>query len=635
MSQITRRPPGEDPQRALPPGPGTAEPTGRDRPLKGALIIALVGALLSTVAALGIWKFTQNVAMSQFRQGAKARAEAIRREARTLEELAYSVVALHDSSQVVERFEFATFVSQALTRHPELRSIVWLRRVPAGQEQELVAEAREQGLSTFQLTEPAPDGQLVPAGRREEYYVTWAAEPQSEAPGLLGFDHGAVPERAEALLRCADTGQMSLTGPVTAVGGRHDPHAVMAFVPIYRHGASTATVPGRRAGLAGFVGATIDVDRLLDLVREELPDQQMDISVYDSTGAEQRLLAFRPSSSAGPAAERDSTSSTAPAELFSEELDLGGRKWRVACTPSEGKRAAGTWEPWVTLGAGLLITALAATSLSTGVSRARVAKLVRARTADLEEANRELATEVEERRRSEERQRLMTRELDHRVKNNMAAVLSIVDHTVRNSESLEQFTEAFSGRIMAMARLHNVLTQSRWSGADLGSLVKQIVEPYTIGHEGRVVVRGEPLTLSSKAVPSVAMALHELATNAAKYGALSAPDGKVDIQWARERGPGGEDQVRMVWTEGGGPPVEEPTRRGFGRDLIEVAVPFEVAGRANLEFARDGVRCVLVIPLGGPPDTEGRASSPPEPPRDPPSSPTPLAGNADNARAQP
>ncbi len=202
-----------------------------------------------------------------------------------------------------------------------------------------------------------------------------------------------------------------------------------------------------------------------------------------------------------------------------------------------------------------------------------------------------------ERRKADERQKLMLRELDHRVKNNMAAVLAIVDHTARASRTLEEFTHSFRGRIMAMSRLHAMLAQTSWSGASLAELVRQTVEPYTQEREGRVVVRGEPLVLPAKAVSSVSMALHELATNAAKYGALSVPEGKVEITWRREPAEGGDELLRLRWVEEGGPHVDQPGRRGFGSELIETSLPFEMEGRANLEFAETGVRCELVVPL--------------------------------------
>lgn len=211
---------------------------------------------------------------------------------------------------------------------------------------------------------------------------------------------------------------------------------------------------------------------------------------------------------------------------------------------------------------------------------------------------------------AERRQRLMVKELDHRVKNNLAAVLSIADQTAARSDSIASFLANFRGRVMALARLHNSLAASHWTGADLHSLVTQTLEPYVQHADGRVVIRGTPVVLPAHAVSSVCMALHELATNAAKYGALSVLEGHVDIEWTREPGPDGISRLRVLWKETGGPPVKAPSRSGFGRELIEQGVPFEIGGRANLEFTAAGVVCELVVPLRADPPPPQVANAP-------------------------
>lgn len=149
-----------------------------------------------------------------------------------------------------------------------------------------------------------------------------------------------------------------------------------------------------------------------------------------------------------------------------------------------------------------------------------------------------------------------------------------------------------------MSRLHSALAESRWDGADLGTLVRQTLQSYTADTPGRVVVRGESLVLPAAAVSGVSMALHELATNAAHFGALSVPEGRVEVAWAREKGEDGEPVLRLVWTEGGGPgDVEQtppPNFTGAGRPRLDIP------GRANLQFVEGGVRCELVVPLGAP-----------------------------------
>jgi len=206
--------------------------------------------------------------------------------------------------------------------------------------------------------------------------------------------------------------------------------------------------------------------------------------------------------------------------------------------------------------------------------------------------------DITDRRAGERRQELMMRELDHRVKNNLAAVLAVLEQTAFRCASLEQFIETFRGRIMAMARLHSSLAATRWAGADLQTLVRQTLQPYALNTEGRVMILGEPVLLPASAVSAVCMALHELATNASKYGALSVIEGRVLVEWTREQGSDDKEILRLTWSESGGPRVEEPARHGFGRQLIEEGVPYELDGRTKLEFTPSGVTCELIVPLG-------------------------------------
>ncbi len=224
--------------------------------------------------------------------------------------------------------------------------------------------------------------------------------------------------------------------------------------------------------------------------------------------------------------------------------------------------------------------------------------------------------DVTERIRSEQRQALMMAELDHRVKNNLAAVLSIADHTIRSSSSLKEFSESFQGRIRALARMHHVLARGRWQGAVLGELAKHTLEPYG----ARVVAHGPEVTLPARAASPIAMALHELATNASKYGALSTHEGSVTVTWTiHEREPGEPPLLRLRWEESGGPPVVEPQRRGFGTELIEGGIAYELRGNVAITWRPEGLVCDMAIPL----EPESDRLTPPEFPT-PPAAPPPV-----------
>lgn len=194
-------------------------------------------------------------------------------------------------------------------------------------------------------------------------------------------------------------------------------------------------------------------------------------------------------------------------------------------------------------------------------------------------------TDITERKRDEERQRLLINELNHRVKNTLATIQSIAAQTLRNAASVGQAGADFESRLMALSRTHDILTRQTWEGAELAEIVAGAARPYG---EGRIRAAGPPVHLAPHPALSIAMALHELATNAAKYGALSTAGGHVEVTWAIAGA-----ALRLVWREAGGPPVAPPTRRGFGARLIERGLARELAGRAAIDYAPTGVVCTI------------------------------------------
>jgi PAS domain S-box-containing protein len=191
-----------------------------------------------------------------------------------------------------------------------------------------------------------------------------------------------------------------------------------------------------------------------------------------------------------------------------------------------------------------------------------------------------------------QRQKLMIDELNHRVKNTLATVQSIAIQTARSSNDPAGFAETFQSRIMALSHTHNLLTQSHWEGADLRAMLEHETEAY--GHI-RISLNGPPVALDPAIALSLGMIFHELATNAAKYGALHAADGRVMIDWslADHRSP----RLKLVWRETGGPKVTAPDRRGFGSRLIERNIRHDLAGEIDLVYASDGLIAELTVPL--------------------------------------
>jgi len=190
-----------------------------------------------------------------------------------------------------------------------------------------------------------------------------------------------------------------------------------------------------------------------------------------------------------------------------------------------------------------------------------------------------------ERARAEQHQHLLINELNHRVKNNLASVQAIAFQTLRGDVPLAEARARFEARLAALSNAHNLLTEENWGGASLERVVRDAIE-HLGGESGRFDVEGEPLRLAPRAALAMAMALHELGTNAAKYGALTAESGRVAISWRLDG-----ERLLLEWRESGGPPVQPPTRRGFGSRLIERGLEADLGGSAALRFEPDGLLC--------------------------------------------
>lgn len=213
-----------------------------------------------------------------------------------------------------------------------------------------------------------------------------------------------------------------------------------------------------------------------------------------------------------------------------------------------------------------------------------------------------IARDMTERRRADEHRGILVAELNHRAKNLLAMVQAIASQTLSNAPSLGDAKLAFESRLGALARGHDLLTFGNWAGTDLASVVKATVEPHG-GGENRFHIDGPLVPLTPATALTFTMALHELCTNAAKYGALSRTNGNVKIMWQVTDGDT-DNRLQLSWTETGGPPVTPPTRKGFGSRLIERALAMELDGDVRIDYEQSGVICKIDVPL---PTGKGKA----------------------------
>jgi PAS domain S-box-containing protein len=202
--------------------------------------------------------------------------------------------------------------------------------------------------------------------------------------------------------------------------------------------------------------------------------------------------------------------------------------------------------------------------------------------------------DVTERRRAEEQLRALNAELDHRVKNVLATVNAVAAHTSDSNDSVNGYVDALHGRLRSMASTHELLSHGAWRGIPLAELLRRELAPYA--QDDNTQILGPDVTLSAEAGQAIAMVIHELATNAAKYGALSRREGRVFVRWCWPANGNAPEALVIEWQEVGGPAPEVPNKFGYGTSVIRDLVPYELSGSVDLVFAAEGVRCRLEIP---------------------------------------
>lgn len=474
----------------------------------------------------------------------------------------------------VDRRRFARFADHLdLERvYPGIQGIGFSRSVPADQVAALVAEMRLQGAPSFQIT---------PAGPREEIHSIVFLEPMdSRNAAAIGYDMFTHPVRRAAMAAARDTGQAVMSGKVELVQEitEHKQAGFLIYQPVYRGGLTPTRVDERRRLLVGFVFAPFRADDLLRGIFSAQDHPRVHFAVYDGPPEAANLLhqSFEGDPGRLAAAARFSTRQT---------VETAGRTWTVSYfTRPEFELGSSRGFPLVFLIGGMLATLLVAAATWSQV-RARLA------------AEREVGARLE----AEEHMRLLLDELNHRVKNTLATVQSVASQTLREGQSPRQAREIFEARLVALSQAHDLLTRDHWRGASLADLVQVEIEPYEAGRSGRVATEGPPVWLPPNSALALGMALHELVTNAVKYGALSGPEGRVDIQWGLS-GSMDERRLKLSWAETGGPPVAKPRRRGFGARLIVKGLARQLNGEVALDFDPAGVRCTIDMPL---PDAAG------------------------------
>jgi two-component sensor histidine kinase len=375
----------------------------------------------------------------------------------------------------------------------------------------------------------------------------------------LGYNMNSDPVRAAALREAERTVQPTASGRIvlTREGSGEAPGFII-FMPVFR---STADGRGGERVLAGFLYSPFNANEFLHAAIGRDTPLRMGVRLYDGEAATNNLLVAA------------SLAETHGAQI-EQDVNIAGRKLHLVVEAPEG----GTLAPlsMVTLLFGLAVASL-------------LMLLARLLTAQAFEDQRRLAFFEEQ----HSIRNSLTRELNHRVKNTLANVLSILSLTRRRTDDKEEFAESLEGRIRALSATHDLLTGTDWGTTPMRAVVEAELQHFRAADDPVITLGGPPVELAPNDALSFGLAIHELATNAAKYGALSVPDGRVSVYWALL-----EDNLAEVeWQERDGPDVSQDRKRGFGTELIEKIVAHELKHPVHLDFARTGVRCVMRVPV--------------------------------------
>lgn len=372
----------------------------------------------------------------------------------------------------------------------------------------------------------------------------------------IAYDMFSEPVRRTAMERAMALGRPIASGKVRLVQDRNDPRAAgfLIYMPV-------VVEQGGARLVRGFVYSPFRADTFLESAGELYRNDRIAIAVYDENVAPERLLARRGDGSmVGPTMAR--------------RIDVGGHSWVVQV--SEQKWGVLSPLSRITLFFGILAS----------LSVMGIGRFITGRAAEDRRVLEWLQSQASIRDS-------LTRELNHRVKNTLANVLSIAALTRRRSSDIDDFTDSLTARIRALSATHDLLSRSNWNHAALGDIVRAELAPYMQDDESHVDMSGPDVKLAPNDAMSLGLAIHELATNAAKYGALSDYDGRIHVDWQLVS----PSLVEIHWREEGGPAVSAPEKRGFGRDLIEKIVAHELKSEVDLKFNRGGVECILKVPV--------------------------------------
>ena len=527
----------------------------------------LIFLALAAITALSVFSIESNARArerAQMREYAQGVAAALDRSGSGFTSYLRAGAALFASVEEVSPDTFDSFV-RALKLNTEYSGAEGIGWIPVLEARDLPAFLTRIRASqpTYPDIYPAPTsatGRVAP--------VAMFAPATTVNRRALGYDMYSDPDRAAAMaeaelnLRPAASGRIILLQETSGTAP-----AFAIYMPVFRMG--TGTAPERP--LAGFVYTPFRAREFLDSAIDRAGQNRFGVRLYDGEVSTGHLLVAH-------------SIAKAARDTVQQQVTIADRKLMLVIEHADHQVLSSL--SMVTLAFGL---ALASLLMLLARLLTQQAFEDQARLAFFEEQN--------------SIRNSLTRELNHRVKNTLANVLSILSLTRRRASGLDDFADSLEGRIRALSATHDLLTVTDWGTTPIRAVIEAELQHFRIALGDAIMLEGPDLELAPNDALSFGLAVHELATNAAKYGALSVPGGKVTIRWQRGEDPAAETEwAEVEWQETGGPPVASERRRGFGTELIEKVVAHELRQPVTLDFAPTGVRCVLRVPVRRPAD---------------------------------
>ncbi|TRD11780.1 histidine kinase [Erythrobacter insulae] len=515
-------------------------------------------AAIAAITALSVFSVERSERVSetaQMREQAQSIASELERRGNSFSSYLRAGAALFSSVDEVSPKVFRQFVSELRVNldYKGAEGIGWITVVPSGGEAAFLEQSR---MSQPDFPDIRPE---IGASPRRTAPVTYFSPDSARTRGLLGLDMYTDPVRAAAMDEARRTVQPTASGRVEPiVDGAGSGSEFMIFMPVYNGEPSQRDID---ESLAGYVYSPFNAARFLDAAIQRTASGDLDVRLYDGLVDEDLRLA-------GGHTE-------GPMTHHIEETVVIANRELVLVVETDTTR---------------VLAPLSMVTLLFGLALASLLMLLARLITQQAHEDRERLAFYEEQHSI---RNSLSRELNHRVKNTLANVLSIVSLTRRRATNLDDFADSLEGRVRSLSATHDLLTGSDWGTTAMSQVIEAELQHFRSNTDSSFTVDGPAVELAPNDALSFGLAVHELATNAAKFGALSTSDGRVAIQWRLID----DNLVEVEWTETGGPIVEPPQKRGFGLDLIEKIVAHELKQPVELHFDETGVRCTLRVPV--------------------------------------